>query len=643
MITVLVTCVGSGVGQSVIDSLNLKGGYKIVGCDGNRNVYAHSYCDVFYTVSSLYSEGYINEIIGICKANNVDIVVPGHDHELTLFGSNRELFEKENIKVLVSEPTVTEISRNKKDWYDYFAPKGCKIVPTLTVENFLKNPDYSIFPAIVKPSGGSASQGISIINNKTDLEGLNNEDIIQPYLFPEKSDANYEAIKKAVQKGDFIQKSEISIQILFDKDSKHAGTFISKNTLKNGIPIFVDPINPSSFEYIDEILKFVPILESKKVRGPVNIQGRVTPNGLYFFEMNMRFTGITGNRALLGFNEVDYLVKNFLGKKTDPLNGYAYNKLGVRQVACSTISRTNETQQSKTLTVLGAGSTFGKKFIDSLNLNGYQKVYLISRKSSVEKYTKTFTNSVFEIVPSDSSKLSSCFTQTDVLVNFVSALAYEEDQIKYEAIRYIYKMMPLISKAKIPQIINISSQSVYDQNDNTCKNEKANVVMQTSYQFQKLIIEDFMSSAQAYNTNTKVTNLRLPRILDTSCSKQVGFFGTIVSNVINKKATTISNPNNNTNLIDINDAVSAINFVIKNTISEPVLNVSGTNIDMKAYCEEVKKQLNEKSTVIYNNDESITSSSMLNGEKLTNYGWSVSTPINKIIEKIIEGIKNSNI
>src|SRR5690606_35257533 len=150
-----------------------------------------------------------------------------------------------------------------------------------------------------------------------------------------------------------------SIQLTFNKEAKFSGIFISKNTLKSGVPVFVGPINPETFEYTNEILKFVPILESNGVRGPVNIQGRVTPKGLLFLEMNMRFTGITGNRALLGYNEVDYLVRDFLGLECE-LNKYAYNKVGVRQVACTTIPRQGRRLENETVTILGAGSNIGR-------------------------------------------------------------------------------------------------------------------------------------------------------------------------------------------------------------------------------------------------------------------------------------------
>src|SRR5690606_31501758 len=146
---------------------------KIIGCDGNPNVYAHSFCDDFFVVPGLYSAGYTDHILNLCVENKVDIVVPGHDHELVLFAKEYHKFKENNIEIVVSEPEIIVISRDKQDWYNFFAPLGCKIVPTISVSSFLEKPDKSILPAIVKPSGGSASQGIHIINELNELDGLN--------------------------------------------------------------------------------------------------------------------------------------------------------------------------------------------------------------------------------------------------------------------------------------------------------------------------------------------------------------------------------------------------------------------------------------------------------------------------------------
>lgn len=638
MKTVLVTCVGSGVGQSVIDSLNLKREYKIIGCDGNPNVYAHSYCDEFFVVPGLYSEGYVDFILNLCLENKVDVVVPGHDHELVMFANQHDLFKMNGIEVVVSEPEIIAISRDKKEWFDFFEPLGCKIVPTVSVGDFIKNPDVTILPAIVKPAGGSASQGIYIINDLSELKGLNEDDIIQPYLFPEETDENYQKIYNAVKKGKFLQMSEVSIQLIFNSKAEFSGIFISKNTLKNGVPVFVDTINPDSFEYIDEILKFVPILESHGVRGPVNIQGRVTPKGLYFFEMNMRFTGITGNRALLGFNEVSFLVNDFLGLECK-LNGYSFNKVGVRQVACTTIPRQGDRIGHEVLTVLGAGSNLGESYLKGTSRN-YNRVNLIVRKESLRSYQDKFEglSNVF-FVAHDDCGLEQVLCQTDTLINFVSALAFKEDAEKYDAIRFVQKMVVKISKAKINKVINISSQSVYSQGLNVSKDEKDIVECNNAYSFQKLMIEELFGSIKNYNPLSKVTSLRLSRVICPEIKGQSGFFGDIIKDIKAKNAVNIDNPMNNTNLVHVDDIVFAIDFVLNrmNENSVPsVLNVGGENISMQDYIDLVVKLVKpSENKITLNKSKEVKSSSMIDCKVINEMGWSATYKAEDIIKHLI--------
>lgn len=636
MTTILVTCVGSGVGQSVIDSLNLQRDFRIIGCDGNPNVYAHSFCDKLYVVPSLYSEGYTDYILKLCLENQVDVVIPGHDHELVIFAKEYDKFKSNGIEVIVSEPKLIAISRDKQEWYDFFTPLGCKIVPTVSVKEFLKSPDTDILPAIVKPSGGSASQGISIINDLKELEGLNEEDIIQPYLFPEKTDKNYEKIYSAVKKGNFLQMSEISIQLIFNSESKFSGIFISKNSLKSGVPVYVDPVNPEEFEYTYEIMKFVPILESHGVKGPVNIQGRITPKGLFFFEMNMRFTGITGNRALLGFNEVDFLVRNFLGMDAY-LGTYAPNKVGVRQVACTTITRQYKPVEREALTVLGGGSTIGKCFIEKYN-NEFQEINLIVRSTSIEKYDKVFKEfKNVNLISEDSIRLEDIFCRTDILINFASALAFEDDVNKYNAIRYIQKLIPKIAKARISKVINISSQSVYPQDLNVEKDESSEIKYSSAYAFQKVLIEDMFKSIGEFCPLTKVVSLRLPRVIAPKIDGQAGFFGLLIEQLKQNASIELSSPQNNTNLIHIDDAISSVQFLNRyldeNYVYDNVYNVSGENISLRSYVEAAKSILNSNSELKFSENEVITQSSMINGDKFQSLGWKPEEDISSIIKE----------
>ncbi len=643
--TVLITCAGSGVGQSAIDSLNLSGGFKIIGCDLNRNVYAYQFCDLFFSVPNLYSDKYVDHIVDLCVQQQVDVVIPGHDHELLLFSQNISKFDENKVKVIVSLPDLIQISRDKYKWSKYFKEYSCPVVTTYKLDEFKINPDESIFPAIIKPSGGSASQGIVVVNNIKELSKINENDsgIIQPYLFPKKNDPNYETISKMVENGKFAQLSEISMQLIFSKESEFSGIFISKNILKNGVPVFIDPIIPENFEFLDDIMKFVPVCVENKVKGPVNIQGRITEDGLICFEMNMRFTGITGNRAQLGFNEVKFLVDDILGLPAT-LGGYAANKLGVRQVACTTVPRKIEhTQIKRVYTILGAGGFIGSHFLYELKReNNYELINIVCRKSSFEKYNSLFSDSKIRILKETDLELESAYCKSDVLINFVGALDYEPDAEKYASILFQYNQIQKIIKAGVPFVINISSQSLYDQKLDVKKDEQAEIVINSLYSFQKYLAEEFFRSITFYSPSTRVVSLRVSRVFGVhyTKSKPKGFFANVIEKLINDQTINIPNPHNKINLIDIRDVAKAILFILryKEWKNLPnVLNVGGKNMSVKEYCDTVVNCLgmeeNNKFINVGNNPE-VTVSSMIDSSLLQKYGWSNQYSIEETINNI---------
>ena len=641
MLNILVTCAGSGVGQSAIDSLCQIRRDRIIGCDMNRNVYAFHYCDAFYTVPGLFSDNYLDSILQICIKESVNIVIPGHDHELLLFSSNISKFTDEGIEVIVSLPDLIQVSRDKYVWYKYFKEYGCPVVPTFRVSEFMENPDFSVFPAIVKPSAGSASQGISIINSFEELAKVNREDIIQPYLFPLESDPNYGNIRKAVREGKFIQMSEISIQLIFTKDSKFAGIFISKNTLKNGVPVLVEPILPEDFEFLDDIMKFVPVCINHKVKGPVNIQGRITAKGLICFEMNMRFTGITGNRSQFGFNEVVFLVNNFLGKETN-LIGYTSNKLGVRQVACTTIF--NKKSEEKTITILGGGH-IGTHFIfELLKDDSYRNIYLITREVSFEKYDKLFESSRITIVQNKNDFLvESILSKSDFVINFIGALANKSEKETYESILYLQQFISKIVKAKVPIVVNVSSQSVYDQTINIIKKENEDICINNLYGFQKYLSEVLFQDIKEYNPSAQVMSLRLARVIDTKST--TGFFVESINSLLEEKPVKIPFPNNKINLIDMRDVSSCIKFIIENaskTDFPSVLNIGNENISILDYFKKINDII---PNIIFelleiNDNNAVGESSLISSDAIRERGWTPQYTISNMIEEIIKYIRN---
>jgi hypothetical protein len=85
MIRVLVTSVGGGVGQSIVDSLSLLNEmYYIVGLDISEHVYSRSQCNEFKLSKKIIEPDYLQFLLDMCVDSKIDILIPGNDAELVL-------------------------------------------------------------------------------------------------------------------------------------------------------------------------------------------------------------------------------------------------------------------------------------------------------------------------------------------------------------------------------------------------------------------------------------------------------------------------------------------------------------------------------------------------------------------------------
>jgi carbamoyl-phosphate synthase large subunit len=155
---------------------------KIYTVDMNPNLAAACVVsDGCEKVSSVLDSNYISNLISICKAWNVSIIVPTIDTELLVLAQNKALFASNGIKVIVSDLEFIKICRNKNNTNVFFDTKGIEV--PLSVKK-----DKPTFPLFIKPYDGSLSKDIYLINSKEELTDyhLTNEKLMfMEYIDPE--------------------------------------------------------------------------------------------------------------------------------------------------------------------------------------------------------------------------------------------------------------------------------------------------------------------------------------------------------------------------------------------------------------------------------------------------------------------------
>jgi len=311
MIAAGVTGVGGGVGQAVLRSMEQgRFQWRTVGMDTRALAPGLYWCDHGYRVPPVtQEEAYVQKLCSIVEDEHLDVLIPGLDVELEPLARHRAAFEERGCTVVVASEDAVRLSYDKYALHAFCRERDLPFVPTYLVDEAVERLDAASFPVIAKPRRGKASTGVRLISDRGALEALPRGDdlIIQDYLPPPS--------QEAPSSGSLDQIDEWSVQFFVDSGGDILGHFVSVNELKHGIPWEIVPRpNP---EVVAEARTIVEALSKKGLRGPVNVQGRETEDGVSFFEVNARFTGLTGLRASMGYLELDAAVHAFLNGRTE--------------------------------------------------------------------------------------------------------------------------------------------------------------------------------------------------------------------------------------------------------------------------------------------------------------------------------------
>lgn len=162
-------------------ALVLNKALKIYGADITGTAPALAYCDYTRRVVSMKENGYIPNLLDICAADKIDLLIPTIDTDLLLLSENREKFEAIGTKVLISAPEMIRICRDKNLTSQFFVQ--CGLHAPMPVNNW-KEYKYG-FPAFIKPKDGSSSVNAFKVENKDELAVYANQIkdyIIQPFV-----------------------------------------------------------------------------------------------------------------------------------------------------------------------------------------------------------------------------------------------------------------------------------------------------------------------------------------------------------------------------------------------------------------------------------------------------------------------------
>ncbi|WP_339889382.1 ATP-grasp domain-containing protein [uncultured Flavobacterium sp.] len=239
-------------------------------------------------------EDYIDNLITICKENNIDVVLPGSTWEARIISEFKDKLNKSNIITLVNNIETITIGDDKWNTYEYLSKLGIGTPETfLDIEEVVNN-EKTTYPIIIKPRQGRGSQNIFIAQNEIELRIICDYFVIKGL--------NY-IIQEFIGRNDH----EYTVGVISDKNGKVIQSIVMKRLLLGGATGYAEVCEPG---FINEFCEDV----ARKVNstGPINIQLRLDNNNKpSLFEINPRFSGSAPMRTLAGFNEPQMIINNF--------------------------------------------------------------------------------------------------------------------------------------------------------------------------------------------------------------------------------------------------------------------------------------------------------------------------------------------
>ncbi len=154
---------------------------KIYGADMAGTAPALAYCDYVRRVVAMKDPGYIQNLLDICVADRIDLLIPTIDTDLLVLAENKERFEALGTRVMISAPDKIRICRDKNNTSQFFV--DCGLHAPMPVNNWKEY--KSGFPAFIKPKDGSSSINAFKVENEEELEvyaGQVEDYIVQPFV-----------------------------------------------------------------------------------------------------------------------------------------------------------------------------------------------------------------------------------------------------------------------------------------------------------------------------------------------------------------------------------------------------------------------------------------------------------------------------
>jgi carbamoyl-phosphate synthase large subunit len=287
---------GCGVGEGIVKSLLLSDGpYRIVAANMHPAAPVLFRSHAAYLLPPASHPEYLDAVKALCCMQEIDALIPGSEPELYYLAQNAAAVSGWGVTLVANPWQVISTCRDKWRTAQFLQREGLGSIRT----SLAPPPDQFLetvgFPVVVKPRSGHASQHVYVVQEPRELG------IVLSYFA-------IKGIPPIVQECVGQPDQEFTVGAAFSPAKEPIGAIAMRRRLLGGFSQYVE------VEEFPGLCSFgLRVGLRLGASGPLNIQCRADAGGFRVFEINPRFSGTAPFRAMAGFNEVDLLLRSFLG------------------------------------------------------------------------------------------------------------------------------------------------------------------------------------------------------------------------------------------------------------------------------------------------------------------------------------------
>lgn len=276
---------------------------RIIATDCSNVAPAIYDADKAYIVSPMVADGYIDEILEICKKEKITGLFSLIDPELSLLALNKDKFEAIGVTPIVSPYELCETCLDKYEMYKMLCKMG---IPTakcyVTRESFFEalNKKEIEYPVFVKPQKGSTSININSVSSDEEVNTL--FDIYDDLMIQE-----------------YMHGQEYGADVYIDMISGKCDSIFLKKKIKMRAGETDKSVSVKEPALFTKIADFV---EKCGFRGMIDIDLFLDKDGVWYLsEVNPRFGGGFPHAYGCGVNTPLFVINNLEGKENTPAIG----------------------------------------------------------------------------------------------------------------------------------------------------------------------------------------------------------------------------------------------------------------------------------------------------------------------------------